>query len=125
MPTEYQNRARRTADDVYVYWLTIGAADPTMAASNAPSPAGNYADVVVVSRRSIASEIRQEMLTSQVDGSTSTFTTTVAYTAGTLVVRWNGQVQSLSDVTEATSTTFSLSLTPESGDAIEVAYRPA
>ena len=122
---EYQNRARRTADNVYVYWITVGAADPTMAASTAPSPAGDYGDVVVASRRSVAAEIRQESLTAQVDGSTSTFTTSASYVPGTLVVRWNGQIQALADVTENSASTFILSLTPDSGDGIEVAYRPA
>jgi len=125
MPTEYVNRARRTSDSALVYWTTIGAADPTLAAANAPSPAGDYADAVVVLRRAAAPEIRQASLTAQVNGSTATFTTPSAYRAGTLVVRWNGQVQALGDVTEASSTTFTLALTPDSGDAIEVAYRPA
>lgn len=125
MPTEYVNRARRTSDSVLVYWTTIGAADPTLAAGNAPSPADDYADPVVVLRRPAAPEIRQASLSSQVDGSAATFTTPSAYRAGTLVVRWNGQVQALADVTEASDTTFTIALTPEAGDAIEVAYRPA
>ena len=72
MPTEYVNRARRTSDSVLVYWTTIGAADPTLAAGNAPSPADDYADPVVVLRRPAAPEIRQASLSLQVDGSAAT-----------------------------------------------------
>lgn len=125
MPTEYVNRARRTADGALVYWTTIGAADPTLAAAGAPSPAGAYADPVVVVRRPAAPELLQASLTAQVSGSTATFTTPSSYRAGTLTVRWNGQVQALADVTENSDTTFTLALTPDAGDAIEVAYRPA
>ena len=125
MPTEYTNRARRTSDSALLYWTTIGAADPALAAGNAPSPAGDYADAVVVARRPTAQEIRQASLTAQVNGSTATFTTPSSYRPGTLEVRWNGQVQTLADGTENTGTTFTIALTPESGDAIEVSYRPA
>lgn len=125
MPTEYLNRARRTSDGVLVYWTTIGAADPTLASGNAPSPADDYADAVVVQRRAAAPEIRQASLSGQVDGNTSTFSTPSSYRSGTLVVRWNGQVQALGDLTETSDTSFTLALTPESGDAIEVQYRPA
>jgi hypothetical protein len=125
MPTEYLNRARRTSDGVLVYWTTIGAADPTLASGNAPSPAGDYADAVVVQRRASAPEIRQASLSGQVDGNTSTFSTPSSYRSGTLVVRWNGQVQALGDLTETSDSSFTLSLTPEAGDAIEVQYRPA
>ena len=125
MPTEYLNRVRRNSDGVYVYWTTTGSADPTLSAANAPSPSGNFSNPVVAMRRSTPSEILQESLTAQINGSNSSFTTSQNYKTGTLTVRWNGQVQALSDVTETGLNTFNLSLTPESGDAIEVAYRPA
>lgn len=125
MPTEFLNRVVRDSDGAYVYWTTVGAADPTLTASNAPSPSDDYSNPVVAARRPVRPEILQEDLSSQVSGSVATFTTSQSYRSGTLTVRWNGQVQALDEVTEASSTTFTLALTPESGDAIEVAYRPA
>jgi hypothetical protein len=125
MPTEFTNRVVKISDGSYVYWKTVGSADQSLSASNAPSPSSDYSNHVVVSRQPARPEIFQENLSSQSTGSVSTFTTSRSYRPGTLAVRWNGQVQSIDEVTEVTETTFSLSLTPDSGDAIEVVYRPA
>lgn len=125
MATEYLMRARKTSDSTMHYWTVLDSADTSMNASNAPTPSGDYSDVVVAAKRAVRAGLFRESLTSQVDGSNSTFTTGSSYYTGTLRVYWNGQVQSLSDITELSSSTFSIGLTPESGDAIEVAYRPA
>ena len=125
MAIEYLMRARRTADSVIVYWTVLDSADTIMAAANAPNPADDYGDVVVAARRSVRAGLIRESLTSQVDGSTTTFSTSGSYYTGTLRVYWNGQVQAIDDITEESSTTFSIGLTPDAGDAIEVEYRPA
>ena len=125
MATEYTNRARRVSDSTLHYWTTLDDPDPTMASPSAPSPADNYADVVVVSRRAVRSGLTRESLSGQVDGSATTFTTSSPFTTGTLRVFWNGQVVAIGDIAETGPSTFGIGLTPDAGDAIEVEYRPA
>ena len=96
-----------------------------MSVSSAPSPASDYEHVVTVGRRAVRQGLYRATLTDQVDGVEDTFTTPSAYVAGTIRVWWNGQKQTVSDITEVSSTTFSTSFTPPVGSGIEVEYRPA
>lgn len=63
-----------------------------------------------------------ENLSSQITGSTTTFTTTYAYQSGSLKVYWNGQRQYSGTVTETSSNTFSTTFTPTGGDVLIVDY---
>ena len=126
MGVKYLNRARKSTNGTYVFWYTLDVADPTMSASNAPSPSGDYEDVVTVGK-TLSTELFKEDLTSQVqDGTVTTFVTTKSYVSGSLRVFWNGQYQRLNDsFTETGATTFSTSFSPGTGSAIQVEYRPA
>ena len=62
-------------------------------------------------------------LSSQVDGSQTTFTLPEAYIEGTLKVYWNGQRQITGvTITEASDTTFRTTFTAPSATYIEVDY---
>ena len=63
-----------------------------------------------------------ENLTSQITGLATTFTTSYAYQTGTLKVYWNGQRQYSATISELSSTTFSTTFTPTSGDVLIVDY---
>ena len=127
MGIEYTNRARHQTAGTYVYWTTSDSADPSMEASNAPSPSSSYGNVVTVSTRPIREGLYREDLSSQIEsqGSTTSFTTGRSYFSGSLRVWWNGQRQNQSQFSETGQSTFSLTgFTAEDGDAIEVEYRP-
>ena len=65
----------------------------------------------------------KENLTSQINGFRTVFTVSEAYAAGSLRVYFNGVRQILSvTFTETTSTTFTLSFTPVSGDFLSIDY---
>ena len=66
-------------------------------------------------------EVRGEDLSSQCDDSTTTFTVTNTYKAGSLTVYLNGQRLS-DEVTEVTGTTFSIDTAPFDGDILIVDY---
>ncbi len=57
------------------------------------------------------------------NGVATTFTTPVAYSAGSLMVFLNSAFQT--GITEASSTTFTTSFTPITGDEIAVCYQLA
>ena len=62
-------------------------------------------------------------LTSQIDGLTSVFTVPEAYASGSLRVYFNGVRQILSvTFSETSTTTFTLSFTPISGDYLSIDY---
>ena len=62
-------------------------------------------------------------LTSQVDGERTVFTVPSAYSANTLRVYYNGiRQESGNGFSETTSTTFTLSFTPQTGETISVDY---
>jgi hypothetical protein len=69
--------------------------------------------------------MKKQNLTGQVDGETSTFTVSEPYKAGTLRVYYNG-IRQIVDVTfsEASSTTFQTTFTPQTGDYIAIEYTP-
>ena len=66
-------------------------------------------------------EVRGENLTAQTDGEATTFTVANAYVTGSLRVYWEG-VRLTDEVTESSSTTFTLSVTIPSGDRLYVDY---
>jgi hypothetical protein len=66
--------------------------------------------------------LEHEDVSSQVDGSTQTFTVSSAYQVGTLQVYWNGLLQLSSDIAESSQTTFTTSFTPSSDDNLVVIY---
>ena len=70
-------------------------------------------------------ELKQSNLTSQVNGSATSFTVPEAYQSGSLRVYWNGlrQITGVS-ITENSQTTFQTTFTPENGDYIVVDYYP-
>lgn len=122
---QYVNRARRIADGVLVYWTTEDDPDPTLAAANAPSPAQDYTQPVVVATRAVRAALLRVDLTAQVDGVRTTFTLPEPYYAGSLQVYDSGQRLLLTDFTQASPTTFTLPYAPAPPSAIEAAYRPA
>ena len=62
-------------------------------------------------------------LTSQVDGQTNVFTVPSAYSANSLRVYYNGiRQESGNGFSETTSTSFTLSFTPQTGETISVDY---
>jgi len=68
-------------------------------------------------------ELKQANLTSQINGSTTTFNLPESIASGSLRVYWNGirQVAS-STYSELTSLTFSTTFTPVNGDYLVVEY---
>jgi len=68
----------------------------------------------------------EEDLTSYINGERTEFTTANAYEGGTLRVYWNGQRQVRGETfTETTSTTFTTTFTPNTGDFLIVDYTQA
>lgn len=63
-----------------------------------------------------------EDLSSQIDGSSTTFITNFDYESESLSVYWNGQRQYDGTITEINSTTFSTSFTPSGTDVLIVDY---
>ena len=73
-----------------------------------------------------STSFKTEDLTSQVDGSSTTFSLSNQYKSGTLRVYWNGQRQIAGDtITELNNTQFSTSFTAPVGTAINVDYTPS
>ncbi len=68
--------------------------------------------------------IFSENLSSQIDGSTTSFTTSQLYDAGSLRVYRNGQRQGTDQITETGSSTFSSTFTASLGEVIIVDYHP-
>jgi|TARA_R110002020_G_scaffold76635_3_gene194097 hypothetical protein len=68
-------------------------------------------------------EIKTVDLTAQCDGIVSTFTMPEVYLSGSLWVSWNGLRVRSADITEASPTTFTLSVTPRSTDELIVDYK--
>jgi hypothetical protein len=65
-------------------------------------------------------------LNSQVDGSNTVFSVPENYESGTLYVFFNGMIQTRGDgYTETTSSTFTLTFTPDSGENIIILYTPS
>ena len=70
-------------------------------------------------------EMKKSNLTSQVDGETTVFSVPEAYKTGSLRVYYNGVRQIESETfTETTTTTFSLTFTPQTGDYLAIDYTP-
>jgi hypothetical protein len=127
MSVKFLNRARKTSNGSFVFWYTLDAADPSMSASNAPSPSSDFSAVVTVGKTLTGENLFKEDLTNQVgSGNVTTFVTSKSYVAGSLRVFWNGQYQRLNDTfTETGATTFSTTFSPGDGSAMQVEYRPA
>jgi hypothetical protein len=72
-----------------------------------------------------AEEMKKENLTSQINGSRTTFTVQEEYKTGTLRVYYNG-VRQIEDetFTETTSTTFTLTFQTITGDYLSIDYTP-
>ena len=62
-------------------------------------------------------------LTPQCDGETATFTMPEVYRSGALMIYWNGLRMRAASITEASVTTFTLSVTPASVDTLVVDYK--
>jgi len=86
----------------------------------------NMPFVYVITTGSSGSDMKQANITSQVDGSSTSFTISEAIESGSLRVYWNGIRQTLSDTyTELSSTTFSTTFTPLLGDSLIIEYIPS
>ena len=70
-------------------------------------------------------EMKKENLTSQINGSRTTFTVQEEYKTGSLRVYYNG-VRQIEDETfsETTSTTFTVTFTTITGDYLSIDYTP-
>ena len=70
-------------------------------------------------------EVKKENLTSQINGTRTTFTVQEEYKTGSLRVYYNG-VRQIEDetFTETTSTTFTLTFTTITGDYLSIDYTP-
>jgi hypothetical protein len=68
------------------------------------------------------SELKQLDISNQIDGNTSTFTTTESIEQSSLRVYYNGIRQSPNDISFNSSTSFSLSFTPQTGDFLFIDY---
>ena len=68
-------------------------------------------------------EMKKSNLTSQIDGTTQTFSVPEIYKSGSLRVYWNGirQITAVT-ITELTSTTFSVVFLPIVGDYLDIDY---
>lgn len=66
--------------------------------------------------------LKKQDLSSNCDGSTTTFTVSSTYKSGTIEVYWNGLQQTTAEVTESSDTTFTTSFTPQSGDNLVAVY---
>jgi hypothetical protein len=65
-------------------------------------------------------------LNSQVDSSNTVFSVPENYESGTLYVFFNGMIQTRGDgYTETTSSTFTLTFTPDTGENIIILYTPS
>jgi len=62
-------------------------------------------------------------ITSQVDGTTTTFTIK-SHKRNSLIVIWNGLIQLSEDITIVSSTQFSTSFIPREGEALSVIIQP-
>lgn len=70
-------------------------------------------------------EMKKINLTSQIDGETTVFTVSEAYKTGSLRVYYNGVRQIESETfNETTTTTFTLTFTPTTGDYLAIDYTP-
>jgi hypothetical protein len=70
-------------------------------------------------------EMKKENLTSQINGSRTTFTVSEEYKTGSLRVYYNGVRQIESETfSETTSTTFTVTFTTISGDYLSIDYTP-
>lgn len=69
--------------------------------------------------------MKKENLTSQINGTRTTFTVQEEYKTGSLRVYYNG-VRQIEDetFTETTSTTFTLTFTTITGDYLSIDYTP-
>ena len=71
-------------------------------------------------------EMKYADLNSQVNGSNTVFTVPENYTSGKLFVWFNGVMQTRGDTyTETTSSTFTLTFTPVTGENIIILYTPS
>ncbi len=61
-------------------------------------------------------------LTSSCDGSTQSFTVSSPYKTGLLQIYWNGLLQTSTEITEVSQTTFSTDFTPTSDDVLVAVY---
>jgi len=64
----------------------------------------------------------EENITSQINGSTTSFSTERPFKKGTLQAIWNGQVQYEGTISETSSSTFTSTFTPSPGDVLIITY---
>ena len=68
-------------------------------------------------------DMTEEDLTSDINGERTVFTVANSYEGGTLRVYWNGQRQVRGETfNETTSTTFTTTFTPNTGDFLIIDY---
>ena len=71
-------------------------------------------------------EMKKADLTSQVDGNRTVFTVPASYASNSLRVYYNGIRQEAGNgFSETSSTTFTLSFTPQNGETISIDYQEA
>jgi hypothetical protein len=83
----------------------------------------SISDVFAGDGGTLLKEIKSVDLTAQCDGLTNSFTMPEVYLSGSLWVSWNGLRMRAADVTEASTTTFTLSVTPRATDELIVDYK--
>lgn len=68
-------------------------------------------------------DMTEEDLTNEINGERTVFTVANSYESGTLRLYWNGQRQVRGETfNETTSTTFTTTFTPSSGDFLIIDY---
>jgi hypothetical protein len=80
-------------------------------------------DVFAGDGGTLLKEIKTVDLTAQCDGIDDTFTMPEVYLSGSLWVSWNGLRMRAADITEASTTTFTLSVIPRATDELIVDYK--
>ena len=83
----------------------------------------SISDIFAGDGGTLLKEIKSVDLTAQCDGIVDTFTMPEVYLSGSLWVSWNGLRMRPADVTEASTTTFTLSVTPRATDELVVDYK--
>jgi hypothetical protein len=81
----------------------------------------NYPSPYVITQDRVGSDLVFENLTSQINGSRTTFTLNQAADVARIFVYYNGLLSNI-DISKTTETTFTLGFTPLADDTLQVIY---
>ena len=81
----------------------------------------NYPSPYVITQDRVGSDLVFENLTSQINGSRTTFTLNQAADVARIFVYYNGLLSNI-DISNTTETTFTLGFTPLADDTLQVIY---